>query len=574
MIYNDLESKTTFKELGLEDSILEALEDLNFVHPTEIQERAIPAMLANDKDVVGIAQTGTGKTAAFSLPIIQMLDMGMDAPQALILSPTRELCIQICRDIKTYAKKKKGVTTLAVYGGSDIRSQIKSLQKGVNIVVGTPGRTLDLINRRRLNLTEIQWLVLDEADEMLSMGFKESLTEILSTTPASKRTILFSATMPKDIKKISKTYMSDPLEISVTQENTSAKNVKHIYYTINPRQRYKALKRLVDFHPEVYGIIFCRTKRETQEVAIKLGSDGYNSDAIHGDLSQAQRDQVMGRFRSGQIKLLVATDVAARGIDVSDLTHVINFNLPDSLETYVHRSGRTGRANKSGDSLILVGDKEAYRIRHLERLLDAKIERGSIPSEAEVSKRRIFAEVEKIEKIVVADPSDLGPILEEVKAKLSWMTKDDLIERWISSEFATTLKNIARNENLNVEVRENRGRGDRDRGRGRDGDSNSRKGGFSRDAKGPFTRVSINLGHNDRVLPKELIGLINQNTRGKSIQLGRIDIDRSSSYVDVDASQVKDLLKAFKDVKFKGNKVLLQAAKSTKKPHYKKYKKR
>jgi len=561
-----LESKTTFSDLGIESSILEALEALNFVHPTEIQERAIPAMLANDKDVVGIAQTGTGKTAAFSLPIIQMLDKDNHAPQALILSPTRELCIQICRDIKSYAKKKKGVTTLAVYGGSDIRSQIKSLQKGINIVVGTPGRTLDLIQRRRLDLSNIQWLVLDEADEMLSMGFKESLTEILSTTPESKRTILFSATMPKDIKRISKTYMSDPLEISVTAENTSAKNVRHIYYTINPRQRYKALKRLVDFHPEVYGIIFCRTKRETQEVAIKLGSDGYNSDAIHGDLSQNQRDQVMQRFRSGQIKLLVATDVAARGIDVSDLTHVINFNLPDSLETYVHRSGRTGRANKSGDSLILVGDKEAYRIRHLEKQIDSKIERGTIPSEAEVSKRRIFAEVARIEETVVADPSDLGPILEEVKAKLSWMTKDDLIERWISSEFASTLRNIAKGEDLNVDVRENRGR--------RDSRRDSRQGGFSRDSKGPFTRVSINLGHNDRVLPKELISLINQNTRGKSINLGRIDIDRSSSYVDVDASQVKDLLHAFKDVKFKGNKVLLQAAKSGKKPHYKKYKKR
>ncbi|MCL4120738.1 UNVERIFIED_CONTAM: hypothetical protein GTU68_025546, partial [Idotea baltica] len=432
---------TTFSDLGIESEILEALEALSFVHPTEIQERAIPAMLANDKDVVGIAQTGTGKTAAFSLPIIQMLDKDNNAPQALILSPTRELCIQICRDIKSYTKKKKGVTTLAVYGGSDIRSQIKSLQKGVHIVVGTPGRTLDLIQRRRLDLSEVQW-----------------------------------------------------------------------------------------------------------------------------DLSQNQRDQVMHRFRSGQIKLLVATDVAARGIDVSDLTHVINFNLPDSLETYVHRSGRTGRANKSGDSLILVGDKEAYRIRHLERQIDAKIERGTIPSEAEVSKRRIFAEVARIEETVVADPSDLGPILEEVKAKLSWMTKDDLIERWISSEFASTLRNIAKGEDLNVEVRENRGR--------RDSRRDSRKGGFSRDSKGPFTRVSVNLGHNDRVLPKELISLINQNTRGKSINLGRIDIDRSSSYVDVDASQVKDLLRAFKDVKYKGNKVLLQAAKSGKKPHYKKYKKR
>lgn len=558
-----MDSKTTFKALGLEQDILDALLLLDFVYPTEIQERAIPPLLENKRDIVGVAQTGTGKTAAFSLPIIQHIDASKDIPQALILSPTRELCIQICRDIKAYAKKKKGITTLAVYGGSDIRSQIKSLQNGVNIVVGTPGRTLDLINRKRLNLTDISWLVLDEADEMLSMGFKENLTEILATTPEDKRTVLFSATMPKDIQKISKTYMVDPLEIAVAKESSATQNVKHIYYTIHPKQRYKALRRLVDYHPDIYGIVFCRTKRETQEVAIMLGADGYNSDAIHGDLSQAQRDQVMQRFRTGQIKLLIATDVAARGLDVSDLTHVINFNLPDSLETYVHRSGRTGRANKTGESLILVGDREAYRIRHIEKQMEIKIERGVIPSEAEVSKKRIFAVVSKLEETVVEEQNDLTHILEEVKAKLNWMSKDQLIERWITSEFSSKLRSIAQAEDLNVittsEPRTGRGK---------------RKEGFSRDAKGPFTRVTLNLGHNDRVLPKEIISLINDNTRGKSIQLGRIDIDRASSYIDVDASQVKDLLKAFKSVKYKGNKVLLQVAKATKNPLYKKYKKK
>ncbi len=559
--YNHLDSQTTFSDLGLDNNILEALEVLNFVTPTEIQQRAIPIMLEQESDIVGVAQTGTGKTAAFSLPIIQKLDMQEAQPQALILSPTRELCIQICRDIKAYSKKKKGVSTLAVYGGSDIRSQIKSLDRGVHIVVGTPGRTLDLIKRRRLNLHGIKWIVLDEADEMLSMGFKESLTEILATTPEEKQTILFSATMPRDIKRIAKTYMTDPIEISVSHKQRSAKNVHHKYFTIHPKQRYKALKRLVDFHPDVYGIIFCRTKRETQEVAIKLSADGYNSDAIHGDLSQAQRDQVMQRFRKKQILLLVATDVAARGIDVSDLTHVINFNLPDSLETYVHRSGRTGRANKTGESLIIVSDKETYRIRHLEKKFDIKVERGIIPSGIEVNKKRIFAEVQKLEEAQIGVPNDLSAILEEVKERLSEMTKEELIERWITREFAASLKQLAQSEDLNMAP-------------SKSGDRRSRRDQYTRSGSGQYTRVKVNLGHNNRIAPRELITMINQNTRGKSIQLGRIDIDRASSYIDVDTTQVKDLLKAFKNTTFRGHKVVMQTAGAKKKTRFKSYKKR
>lgn len=399
-----------FDNETLSPEILKAINELGFKNPTPIQEKTIPAILDNPTDLIALAQTGTGKTAGFGLPIIQLINDYKKTNQALILCPTRELCLQISKDLTEFSKYKKNVKITAVYGGTSIVPQLKDLKKGTHIVVGTPGRTLDLIKRKALNVSNIQWLVLDEADEMLQMGFKDELDAILASTPSSKQTLLFSATMPNDVRKIAQNYMHKPAEIAVGEKNKGADLVKHIYYMVKAADKYLALKRIADINPNIYGIVFCRTRRETKEIADKLIQDGYNADALHGDLSQSQRDFVMQRFRMGALQLLVATDVAARGLDVNNLTHVINYNLPDETEIYIHRSGRTGRAGKSGISIAIAHSKEMRKIRDIEKLVGKKFEYKKIPSGHEICEKRLFNLVDKVEQVVV-DESQIESFL-------------------------------------------------------------------------------------------------------------------------------------------------------------------
>ncbi|RLD83641.1 MAG: ATP-dependent helicase, partial [Bacteroidetes bacterium] len=439
----------TFKETELNPEILKALDELGFVNPTPIQEKTIPHLLSSERDLVGFAQTGTGKTAAFGLPIIHQIDTKSKNVQAIILSPTRELCVQIAQDITNYAKYTKGLNVVAVYGGTSIDTQIRSLKKGAQIVVGTPGRTLDLIKRKKLKLSTVEYLVLDEADEMLTMGFKDDLDAILEGTPAEKQTLLFSATMPKEIANIAKKYMKDSVEISAGKKNIGAENVNHIYYMVNARDRYLALKRIADINPKIYGIVFCRTRRETKEVAEKLMGDGYNADALHGDLSQAQRDYVMSRFRTKKLQLLVATDVAARGLDVTDLTHIINYNLPDDLEVYIHRSGRTGRAGKKGISISIIHSRETGKIRMIQKKVGKTFEHIPVPSGKEICGKQLYNLIDKVEKIEV-DESQIEQFLPEIYKKLDWLSREELIKHFVSAEFNRFLAYYKNAPDLNV----------------------------------------------------------------------------------------------------------------------------
>ena len=392
---------TTFKEVGLESDILQAIQDLGFETPTPIQEKAIPQIIENQADVLALASTGTGKTAAFGLPLAQKIDVNNNKVQAIILSPTRELCRQIAQDIENYTKYRKGFKSVSVYGGAAIQNQIRELNRGAQVVIGTPGRVIDLIKRGNLKLENIEMLVLDEADEMLNMGFKEDLDFILSNTPATRQTLLFSATMPKDVSRIAKNYMRNPVEIATERANQSAANIEHSYYLVNASTRFEALRRIADVNPDIYGIVFCRTRKETQQVADKLIKGGYNADALHGDLSQAQRDHVMGKFRSQVLQILVATDVAARGLDVNNITHVINYNLPDELESYIHRSGRTARAGKKGSSIALVSTRERSKIKQLERKIGKEFEAKTIPSGKEICGKQLFKLVEDLKQVEV-----------------------------------------------------------------------------------------------------------------------------------------------------------------------------
>jgi len=422
----------TFKETGLNQDILKALDELGFENPTPIQEKTIPHLLSEEQDLIGFAQTGTGKTAAFGLPVIQKIDTDSKKTQAIILSPTRELCVQIAKDLDNYSKYTKGLSVAAVYGGASIDQQVRSLNKGAQIVVGTPGRTLDLIKRKKLKLSTVRFLILDEADEMLTMGFKDDLDAILEGTPDDKQTLLFSATMPKEIAAIAKKYMKDAIEISAGKKNIGAENVNHVYYMVNARDRYLALKRIADINPKIYGIVFCRTRRETKEVAEKLMADGYNADALHGDLSQAQRDYVMNRFRVKNLQLLVATDVAARGLDVTDLSHIINYNLPDDLEVYIHRSGRTGRAGKKGVCLTIIHSRETGKIKMIQKKVGKPFEHAPVPSGKEICGKQLYNLIDKIEKIEV-DNSQIDQFLPEIYKKLEWLSREDLIKHFVSA---------------------------------------------------------------------------------------------------------------------------------------------
>ncbi|MBE7436884.1 MAG: DEAD/DEAH box helicase [Spirochaetales bacterium] len=424
----------TFKDLGLHPELLGAVERLGFEQPTPIQKETIPAILEARRDIIAMAQTGTGKTAGFGLPIVQQVETGKPGVQALILCPTRELCLQITRDLTAFASGRQGVSLVSVYGGASIETQIKSLKRGAQIVIGTPGRTLDLIKRKALRLETLRWLVLDEADEMLNMGFREDLDAILSKTSSEKQTLLFSATMPEGVRRISASYMQNPREITAGVRNSGADQVSHEYYVVKSHNRYTAVKRLADLNPDIYGIIFCRTRSDAREITSELLSDGYNADALHGDLTQAQRDTVMDRFRKRQIQLLVATDVASRGLDVSELSHIINFTLPDDPEVYVHRSGRTGRAGRAGKSLIILQPKELFMIRRLEKLVGKKFEYRKIPSGQEICEKRLYSLMDRLEKITVNE-KEIAPFLPAIVKKFSWLDRDELLKRIVAFEF-------------------------------------------------------------------------------------------------------------------------------------------
>jgi ATP-dependent RNA helicase DeaD len=565
-----------FDEMGLDSSLLKAVKELGFQEPTPIQEKVIPKILTDKNDLVAQAQTGTGKTAAFGLPIIRMVDLANKDTQSLVLCPTRELCVQITSDLKKYSTYKDGLRVIPVYGGASIETQIRSLKKGGQIVVGTPGRVRDLINRKILKIKNIDWLVLDEADEMLNMGFKEELDAILEGTPAGKQTFLFSATMPKAILRIANNYMHQPDEISVGTKNAGAENVKHEYYVSHARHRYEVLKRIADMNPQIYGIVFCRTRHETKEIADKFMNDGYNADALHGDLSQAQRDFVMNRFRNRNLQMLVATDVAARGLDVNDLTHVINFNLPDDLEVYIHRSGRTGRAGKSGTSISIIHTRENRKIKELEKIAKKPFTRKMIPGGKEICKKQLFNLVDKVEKVELND-GQIEEFLPEIYKKLEWLSREDLIKHFVSVEFNRFLSYYKSAPDLNVEV-----------GSTHEKNKSHERDRAIRTSKKGFTRFYINLGSKQNLTATRLIGLVNEKSRIRNIEIGKIDILRKFSFFEIKKQHETDILKAFNGhVEFEGEKVTIDISKPEptknksreefniyKRPHKKKGKKR
>jgi ATP-dependent RNA helicase DeaD len=528
----------TFMKMGLAPELLRAIEELGFENPTPIQQKAIPLILNSTTDLVVLAQTGTGKTAAFGLPILQLGDAYSDHLQTLVLCPTRELCMQITTEITKYSKYMPGYKVVPVYGGTSISEQIRALRSSSQIVVGTPGRVMDLLNRKILKLSGIRWMILDEADEMLNMGFKDDLDAILAETPKEKQTLLFSATMPEEVAKIAKKYMNSPEEVSVGKRNSGADNVTHEYYMVHAKDRYMALKRIVDINPSVYGIVFCRTRIETKEVADKLMQDGYNADALHGDLSQSQRDYVMNRFRLKNLQLLVATDVAARGLDVHDLTHIINYNLPDDPEIYVHRTGRTGRAGKNGIAISLIHTKESGRVKDLERMTRKSFERKMVPGGKEICEKQLLNLVDKVENTVV-DQVNIEKYLPAIYQKLEWLDREELIKHFISVEFNRFLEYYQDAPDLNVI------------GRDKQTASPSR-------SDISFARFHINLGTKHNLSASSLISLINRNCHGKRIEFGKIEILRNFSFFEIEHSRVKHLLADMDNVLYDGIPVTVQ----------------
>ncbi len=530
----------SFNELGLSPGILATLEAISFTTPTPIQSKTIPIMLQKEHDIIGLAQTGTGKTAAYGLPIIQLADKSTKNVQALILCPTRELCMQITKDMDTYKGQDKTFKSVAVYGGASIQNQIKSLREGCQVVVGTPGRILDLIRRKVLKLQHITFLILDEADEMLNMGFLDDIDTILAETPQNKRTHLFSATMPAEIQKIAEKYMQNIKEISVGKRNEGASEVRHMYYLINSKDRFEALKRIADLNPRIYGIIFCRTRQETKEVADKMISHGYNCDALHGDLSQAQRDHVMHRFRTANLQMLVATDVAARGLDVSDLTHIINYNLPDDPEIYLHRSGRTGRAGKSGVSVTIVTPREQKRIKDIEKMIGKTFKLEMLPSGKDICQKQLFSLIDIVEKVEVNEEQIEG-FLPVIYKKLDWLSREELIKHFVSVEFNRFLELYNNAPDLNAAISN------------RDRDTNKR----NNNEKGEFIRLKVNLGKNQNINPPRLIGLINDTARTREIRIGKIDIMREFSLIEVEKKYAILLLNNFKGANFEGKALIV-----------------
>ncbi len=597
-----------FQNLGIEDSILRAISELGFETPTPIQEKTIPHIITSTQDVIALAQTGTGKTAAFGLPIINNIDTALPETQALILCPTRELCIQITNDLKKYSKYIVGLKVVPVYGGASIDTQIRDLRHHAQIVVGTPGRVIDLIHRKKLNFSFIKWLVLDESDEMLNMGFKEDIDTILETTPASRQTLLFSATMPAEVQAIAQNYMKNPLTIVTAKRNAGADNIAHQFYLVRNEDRYLALKRLADFYPNIYGIVFCKTRTETKDIADKLIEDGYNADALHGDLTQAQRDNVMGRFRTGTLQILVATDVAARGLDVNDITHVINYNLPGDSEVYVHRSGRTGRAGKSGVAISLISSKDLMKLRQIEKFINKKFEQKQIPTGQQICENQIMSLVDVVKNIEV-NHSQIESFLPGIYEKFETFTREDLIKHFISVEFNRFLTYYKNSKDLNVNAKdrdksERKGDGerdrDRDRGRGtgsRDERSGRSDGGFRdrkkdykrddsdkrstgtrtangdsgwkkdnkdrSDSKGKgknkieFQKLFINLGSKDKITKGNIIELIIKQKGLSTVEIGRIEVFRDQTSFEIDRSYLNPAIKALRKSNYKGNPLIV-----------------
>lgn len=527
---------SSFSTIGIREDIAKALDLLGFTAPTPVQMQTIPLLLQGHNDLVGLAQTGTGKTAAFGVPIIQLIDPKLHVPQALILCPTRELCMQVTKDLASYSRFTPGIKSVAVYGGANIVNQIRDLKRGVQIIVATPGRLLDLLRRGECNITAIRTLVLDEADEMLQMGFQDDLNAILAKTPADKRTVLFSATMPREVAAISQKYMRDPLEITVGDRNTGTENVEHIYYMVQGHNRYPALKRIADINPDMYGIVFCRTRMETKDIAEKLINDGYNAEALHGELSQGQRDQVMDRFRAMNLRLLVATDVAARGIDVKDLTHVINYNLPDESANYTHRSGRTGRAGRTGISVSFITSSERYKIQDIERRIKRKFEKGVIPSGEEVLERQLFNHVETIKNVSV-DQERIARFMPAIAASLADLSREELISRLLSLEFNRLLDYYQSAPDLNLK--------DFDRGKRPFDAKDAAVKPWKQGSAGRITRFHLNVGKRDGMNPKLLLTEFNDAMDNPNIKIGRIEIMRSSTTVEVETRYADSIIKAF-----------------------------
>ena len=536
----------TFEERGVSPEIRKAIEEMGYENPMPVQEEVIPYLLGENNDVVALAQTGTGKTAAFGLPLLQQIDVKNRVPQSLILCPTRELCLQIAGDLNDYSKYIDGLKVLPVYGGSSIDSQIRSLKRGVHIIVATPGRLLDLMERKTVSLSTVHNIVMDEADEMLNMGFTDSINAILADVPKERNTLLFSATMSPEIARISKNYLQNAKEITIGRKNESTSNVKHVAYTVQAKDKYAALKRIVDYYPQIYGIIFCRTRKETQEIADKLMQEGYNADSLHGELSQAQRDAVMQKFRIRNLQLLVATDVAARGLDVDDLTHVINYGLPDDTESYTHRSGRTGRAGKTGTSIAIINLREKGKLREIERIIGKKFIAGEMPTGKQICEKQLIKVIDELEKVKVNE-EEITDFMPEIYRKLEWLSKEDLIKRMVSHEFNRFLDYYRDREEIETptDSRERNTRDSRERG--------------SRKAAPGFTRLFINLGKMDSFFPSELISLLNSNTRGR-IELGRIDLMKNFSFFEVEEKEAQNVVKALNRANWNGRKVSVEVA--------------
>lgn len=544
----------TFEELGVSEPLRHAIEDLGFETPMPVQEKVIPHLLGQEGDVVALAQTGTGKTAAFGLPVLQRIDVERHVPQALILSPTRELCLQIASDLVDFSKYIPGLSVLPVYGGSSIQSQIHALREGVQIIVATPGRLIDLINRGVVKLDDVHTVILDEADEMLNMGFVDSINEILEHVPSDRKMLMFSATMPAEIAKIAKRFMHDPVEFVVGTRNEGAANVRHIYYMVHARDKYLALKRIADNSPNIYAIIFCRTRRDTQEVAENLIRDGYNADALHGDLSQQQRDMVMKKFRDRVVTLLVATDVAARGLDVDDLTHVINYGLPEDTAVYTHRSGRTGRAGKTGVSIAIIHSRERGKLREIERIIGKTFERKEVPTPDHIIEKQLFWLADRLERVEVND-EEIGRFIPGVAKKLGWLSNEDLLKRVLSLEFNRLLeyyKDAPQIDFIDEKPRKER--------KERSDAPVTKEEKDRRTASKGMERIYVNAGKRDGFYAGNLIEMLNKVVGGKRVDVGRIDLMPGYSLFDVKKSDARRVVGALKGADFMGKRIYSEIA--------------
>ena len=560
-----------FSELNLNEHILKAVEKMGFENPTPIQEEAIPQIIEGERDLVGLAQTGTGKTAAFGLPMMELIDFNQKHVQGLIICPTRELCLQITEDFKKFSKFIKNAKLAAVYGGASIEKQISQIRRGVQIIIATPGRLFDLMNRKVIKLDKVSYVVLDEADEMLNMGFKEDIDAILSKTPKTKRTWLFSATMPNAVAKIADNYMSNPVKISVSKKNKGAENLDHLNYIVIEKDRYAALKRLIDFNPDIFGLVFCRTRVETQQIAEKLIKDGYEAAPLHGDLSQSQRDNVMKRFREKTITLLIATDVAARGIDVQEITHVINYKLPDEVESYTHRSGRTARAGRHGVSIVLMNQRENRKLSEIERVSGVKFKRDKVPVGNAICEKQLFSMVNKLVDVNV-DEDEIEKFLEPVYKTLEDISKEDLIKRFVSTEFNRFLSYYKHSSDINVSPKASRDKSPRDRSRERTRERSRDKrntettsGGkeVRRNLKsGKSTRFFINVGKMDNIRAGAIIRLLCDHAKVKSAQIGRVELKREFSFFEVDSGVADKVLKNMKKIQLDGRNVKVELSES------------